>query len=85
LGANPSIIAKIANVLIKGRVLVTAAADDHYGFVSEQILKLSVAGSKLALTTGKDASILLTPLTNDVRVHEVQSRFLGHPRLSPFY
>ena len=62
---------RAVSVVIKGRVLGTAATDDHYGFVSEQIVKISIAGSKLPLTTGKDPSLLLAPLTNDARIHEV--------------
>jgi hypothetical protein len=68
---DPAITAKIASVVIKGRVLGTVAPGDHYGFVAQQIGSMSIGGAKLPLTSGTDASILLAPLSNDVRVHEI--------------
>lgn len=69
--AADALVAKIASVAIKGRVLGSEAMGDHFGFVAQQIGKFSAAGTKIGLTTGTDAFISLAPLTGDVKIREI--------------
>jgi hypothetical protein len=67
---DTSLIARIASINIKGTVSGSLApGDDHFGFVAQQIDKLTISGRTVSLGEGKDD--LLLPFTNDVRVHEV--------------
>jgi hypothetical protein len=68
---NTGLIARIASIAIKGVVQGTVAGGDHFGFVAEQIGKLSVGGKAIALTTGPGNDDVLIPSSLDVRLLEV--------------
>jgi hypothetical protein len=56
---DPAIIARIASVIINGTVSGSEAADDHFGFVAEQIVAFKHGGQALALSkTGIDVKEL---------------------------
>lgn len=65
------IIARIASISIKGTVAGTAAAGDHFGFVSQQIGAVKIGGTVLARTSATDAPFELSPTTGDVTVREI--------------
>jgi hypothetical protein len=67
---DTSLIARIASINIKGMVSGSlSTGDDHFGFVAQQIDKLTIGGRTFLLTEANDD--LPLPFTNDVRVHEV--------------
>jgi hypothetical protein len=72
-GGN-SVVARIASVTIKGAIIGSAAAADSFGIVAEQVVKVKVGNSSVALTTGpgNDSGVLLGA-ADDVRVQEVPS------------
>jgi hypothetical protein len=68
---TPSIVARIASVVIKGTATGSATEGDHFGITAQEIGKLSIAGEKVALSkTGMD-DILLDPVNGDFRVVEL--------------
>jgi hypothetical protein len=69
LNANPRIIASIASVTIGGQAQGTVAGGDHFGIVAQKIDALSVAGSTLPLTAGKD--VIPLGATGDFTAREV--------------
>jgi len=68
-----TLIAAIARITIKGSVLGTAAAGDHFGFVAEKLGKLKIAGAVVALTPGPRNDLDGVPLgaTVDFGAREV--------------
>ena len=65
-------IASIASITIKGIVAGSAAASDHFGFVSHTIGACKAAGFTATLhATGPLDGIELSPLTDDVTIREV--------------
>jgi hypothetical protein len=68
-GDDSLFIARIASITIKGTVRGSLSSGDHFGFVAQQIGKLTIGGRAVPLTEGKDD--LPLPFANDVRVHEV--------------
>jgi hypothetical protein len=73
-GNDPAIIARIGAVVIKGTVLGTAApTTDSFGIVAEEIGKVTVGKTVIALTPGpsNDLSDTLIGGTTDVRVREL--------------
>lgn len=68
-GGNPAILSKIASVVIDGNVTGRADAS-QVGFVAQQIDFMSIAGSKVALTTAKNTIVLTTSL-NEITIREV--------------
>ncbi len=71
-GGN-AIVARIASIIIEGTASGTAAADDHFGFVAEQIAAFQAGGTKLALTPGAGNDLAGLPVgsTGDLQVREV--------------
>jgi hypothetical protein len=67
---NPNLVARIAGITIGGKI--TSAAGANFGFVSQQIDFLKIAGKKIALTAGasNDPSKLI-PGELNVFVEEV--------------
>lgn len=66
------IIARIAGITIRGQVFGTQDAGDHYGFVAEEIRKVSIGRGKLALDKGPNNDVIeLAEATGDVTVREV--------------
>lgn len=63
-------IATIAKIQILGSVTGTAEADDHFGFVAEQIGSFQVGNTKLALTS-LPGEVIELPGTDDVTAREV--------------
>jgi hypothetical protein len=70
---NPTIISKIASILIKGTALGTLGTGNHFGFVAEQIGSFKVGTTKFTLTAGpsNDTTGLAVGITGDLRVREV--------------
>lgn len=68
---DTALIARIASIAIKGTVTNSANADDHFGFVAQQIDKLKVGSQTLSFTAGPGTDDLPLPFTNDTRVLEV--------------
>jgi hypothetical protein len=67
-----TLIARIASVSIKGRVIGTGISNgDHFGFVAQQIGAFKALGLSLARSTTTDAPVELSPLTGDVTVREL--------------
>jgi hypothetical protein len=70
-GGSPGFIASIAKVTIKGLVIGTGTAGDHFGFVAQQIGAFNAGGFAASLTNDTDAPIELSPITSDVTLREV--------------
>jgi hypothetical protein len=66
-----SIIARIANILIKGIVSGSAGGSDHFGFTAQQIGSFKCLGFTATLTSATDSPIELSPVTGDVTIREV--------------
>jgi hypothetical protein len=69
--STDNLIAKIASVTIKGTATGTAMEADSFGVTAEQINKLSVNGTKIALDKNAIDNVLLDPINNDFRVIEI--------------
>lgn len=63
---NPTIVSRIASIVIGGPVAGTAAVGDFFAFEAQHIASMSVNGAPVALTAGLDNILLAT----DVRVRE---------------
>jgi hypothetical protein len=70
VGDTP-LIARIASVTIKGSVTGSLAAGDNFGFVAQQIDKLTISGRSIALTAGPSNDNVLVAFTDDVHLLEV--------------
>lgn len=71
---DPSIIARIGSVLIRGAVTGTGSpADDSFGIVAEEIGKVTIGKTVAALTTGarNDTTGVLLGSAMDVRAQEI--------------
>ena len=68
---DPNLIARIASIAIKGVVVGTSGAGDHFGFVAQQIGSFKSLGFKAHLTAGTDPAIELSPTTGDLTVREL--------------
>ena len=75
VGGNPTKIAKIASIAIKGEVLGTVGGADHFGFVAEEIGSFSVGGTKFPLLKNalNDLAGFDVGATIDVKVREVNA------------
>jgi hypothetical protein len=69
--ANTALTAKIASIAIKGAVQGTTVGGDHFGFVAEQIAKLTIGGKVIALKAGPANDHVPIPGTPDVHLLEV--------------
>jgi hypothetical protein len=74
--ADPNILSKIATVTIKGMLLGTPSGinnADRFGFVAEQIGKLTVGGTIIPLQPAAhdDITPILLGTTGDLTVHEI--------------
>jgi hypothetical protein len=70
-GGSPTVIARLAGIMIKGSVTGSLSAGDHFGFVAEQIDSVKISGRLLPLTDGPSNNNGLVQFTDDVRVLEV--------------
>jgi hypothetical protein len=68
---TPSVLSRIASVVIKGNAIGSAAAGDHFGISAQQIRKLSIAGESIGLSTDTADDIILDETNNDFRVVEI--------------
>lgn len=66
-------VARIARVVVKGAVLSTGLPGDHFGIVAEELGKLKIGGTAVALTPGprNDLDGVLLGATDDMRAREV--------------
>jgi hypothetical protein len=69
-GPGHTLVNRIASVLIKGLVIGSAAAGDHFGFVAQQIGSFNSMGFTAALTAGTDV-IEVSLTTSDVTIREI--------------
>jgi hypothetical protein len=72
---STSIASKIASITIGGVIKGTASgtnANDHFGFVAEQIGSFTVAGVPIPLSSGPQNDNRAIGLTGDVTIHESQ-------------
>ena len=70
-GENSALIAQIKSIAIDGRVSGTIASGDHYGFVAQQLLRITIGDSRLRLANGPSNDSINLVRTNDVRALEV--------------
>jgi hypothetical protein len=68
---TPSIVARIASVVIKGSATGSATEGDHFGITAQAIGKLSIGGEKVALSRTERDDILLDPVNGVFQVVEV--------------
>lgn len=68
-------VARIARITIKGSVFGTDLADDHFGFVAEELGKLKIAGELVPLTSGprNDVEGIALGANGDLRARELAS------------
>lgn len=66
-----SLIAGIASITIKGRVIGTSTDGDHFGFVAQQFGKFRAGGVTVPRTSGTDLPVALSPITGDVTLREI--------------
>ena len=71
-GGN-EVVAKIASITIKGTVVGSSAAADHFGIVAEEVAKLKIGGLLQGLVEGARNDLAGIPLgtSDDVRAREV--------------
>ena len=67
----PLLIARIQSIAIKGNVFGSLDANDHFGFVAEQIGQLKIAGQNIALSAGPGNDGFAIPLLGDMNLKEV--------------
>jgi hypothetical protein len=65
-----SVASKIASIAIGGVIRGTVSANDHFGFVAEQIGSFTVAGVAIPLSSGAHNDNRNIGLTGDVTIHE---------------
>lgn len=66
------VASRIASILIRGVVVGTATAGDHFGFSAVEIGSFKSLNFTAPLTPGtSNGSIPLSPITGDVAIHEV--------------
>jgi hypothetical protein len=66
------LVARIGSISIGGNVEGTSAANDHFGFVAQQIDQVKIGGQSLGLTAGFGNDLVgLTLSTTDVHLLEV--------------
>lgn len=68
---DTALVARIASITISGDVTGSATVGDQFGFVAQQIDKLSIGGRAALLTTGKSNNAFPIAFTTDVAVLEV--------------
>jgi hypothetical protein len=62
---------KIASLTIKGSASGSTAEGDHFGITAQRIGKISIGGSKVALTGSYSDNILVDSTSQDFRVVEL--------------
>ena len=77
-GDAPATIAQIKSISIDGGVSGTIASGDHYGFVAQQLLRITIGDSRVRLASGPSNDNISLPRTNDFRALEV-SPFIIFP------
>jgi hypothetical protein len=70
---TPSVVSRIASVVIRGTATGSAGAGDHFGIVAQQIDRLSIGGTNIPLGEGIADDILLDDANGDFRLVEVAS------------
>jgi hypothetical protein len=68
---TPSILSKIAKVVIKGTASGSAAGGDHFGITAQVIGKLSIGGTSVPLSSAVPDDVLLDETNGDFRVVEL--------------
>jgi hypothetical protein len=68
---DPNIRSRIASIVIKGSVSGTAATGDRFAFTAQDIGSLKIGGRVVPLEPGPGDFMLLSPITNDVRIVEL--------------
>jgi hypothetical protein len=68
---NTALVSRIASITIRGDVTGSASTGDQFGFVAQQIDRLSVGGRTAFLTTGKSNDGFFFDHTDDVALLEV--------------
>ena len=70
--SDATLLSRIASITIKGQVIGSSAASDHFGFVAQQVGSFKAAGFAVALTSGTDGFIPLSLSTGaDAAIHEI--------------
>ena len=67
---TPSVLSRIASLVIKGTAAGSAQGGDCFGIVAQQIGRLSIGGTSVALQQGTD-DILLDAVNGDFRLLEL--------------
>ena len=65
------ILSRIASILIRGTVVGSGAAGDHFGFTAQQIGSFKAGGIKAVLNSSTNLPLELSLATGDVTLREV--------------
>lgn len=68
---DPAIRARIGSIVIGGQAIGTAAAGDHFGFVAQEVVALSIGGAAIPLQAGPSNADIPIGVTGDLRVLEL--------------
>jgi hypothetical protein len=69
--STPSVVSRIARVIIKGAATGTSTAGDHFGITAQEIGSLSINGNQVPLGKGVPDDVLLDEANGDFRVVEI--------------
>ena len=68
---TPSVLSKIAKVVIKGTATGSAAAGDHFGITAQVIGKVIIGGASVPLSNALPDDVLLDEANGDFRIVEL--------------
>jgi hypothetical protein len=68
---DPSIISKIASVVIRGTASGSATPGDHFGIVAQEIGRVSIGGVAISLQPDAPDNVLIDTTNGDFRLVEV--------------
>ncbi len=68
---TPSVLSKIASVVIKGTATGSVVAGDHFGITAQQIGKVTIGGTNVALDKNATDDVLIDEANGDFRVVEI--------------
>jgi hypothetical protein len=68
---DPTVSSEIRSITIGGQIEGTANSGDHFGFVAEEVGRLKVAGTNIALAPGNGNDDISLATTGDVSVREL--------------
>ncbi len=69
--STPTVLSRIASVVIKGSASGTAGGADHFGITAQQIGKVSIGGERITLDPDEIDDVLIDETNNDFRVIEI--------------